>query len=74
MKERLGSWAVIASTDIMAADATAARIMDHNTEKIKYLAMGYDMGLGEIHEQSIELIGEKLDNLRVQWKPARLKG
>ncbi len=74
MRERLGSWAIIASTDIMAADATAARIMSHDTNKIKHLAMGFDMRLGEIREQSINLLGEKLDNLRVTWKPARLKG
>ena len=74
MKERLGSWAIIASTDIMAADATAARIMNHDTEKIKQLTMGFDMGLGEIREQYIEILGEKLDNLKVPWKPARLKG
>ena len=74
MKERLGSWAIIASTDIVAADATAARIMSHDTKKVKQLAMGFDMGLGEIREQSIELKGEKLDNLRVAWKPARLTG
>jgi len=74
MKERLGSCAIIASTDIMAADATAARIMSHDTNKVKHLAMGFDMGLGEIREQSIEILGEKLDNLRVTWKSARLKG
>ncbi len=74
MKKRLGSWAIIASTDIMAADATAARIMSHNTKKVKQLTMGFEMGLGEIREQRIEVLGEKLDNLRVQWKPARIKG
>lgn len=74
MKERLGSWAIIASTDVMAADATAARIMSHDTNIIKHLAMGFEMGLGQIREQSIDLLGEKLDNLRVTWKPARLKG
>ncbi len=74
MKERLGSWAVIASRDIMAADATAARIMSHDATKVKQLTMGFDMGLGEIREESIEMVGEKLDNLRVPWKPARMKG
>jgi uncharacterized protein (DUF362 family) len=74
MKERLGSWAIIASSDIMAADATAARVMSHDANKIKHLAMGADMGLGRIKEDSIEILGEKLDNLRVAWKPARLKG
>jgi len=74
MKKRLGSCLIIASTDIMAADATAARIMSHDTKKVKQLAMGFDMGLGQIREESIEILGEKLDNLRVEWKPARLKG
>ena len=74
VKERLGSWAIIASTDIMAVDATAARIMSHDTNKVKHFTMGFDMGLGQIYEKSIEILGEKLDNLRVTWKPARLKG
>ena len=74
MKERLGSWALIASTDIMAADATAARIMSHGTKQVKQLTMGFEMGLGEIRDQSIEIIGEPLDNVRVEWKPARMKG
>ena len=67
-------WAVIASTDIMAADASAARIMSHDTKKIKQLTMGFEMGLGATREQSIEVLGEKLDNLRVDWKPATMKG
>ena len=74
MKERLGSWAIIASTDIMAADATAARIMNHNTNEVVQLVMGFYMGLGEIRKHSIEILGEKLDDLRVSWKPARLIG
>jgi uncharacterized protein (DUF362 family) len=74
MKERLGSWAIIASRDIMAADATAARIMNHEPQDIKQLTMGYEMGLGEIREESIEILGEKIDNLRTAWKPAQLKG
>jgi len=74
MKKRLGSWAIVASTDIMAADATAARIMSHDTSKVKQLGMGFVMGLGEIREESIRIVGEKLGNLRVKWKPARIKG
>jgi uncharacterized protein (DUF362 family) len=74
LKEKLGSWAIIASSDIMAVDATAARIMSHQVSKIHQLNMGYEMGLGNIQEESIEIIGEKLDELRVPWKPAALKG
>lgn len=54
--------------------ATSARIMDHNVEYIKQLSMGYDMGLGEIREASIEVAGENLENLKSKWKPARLQG
>ncbi len=73
MKKRLGSWALIASRDIMAADASAARIMSHGTKKVKQLTMGFDMGLGEIRKNRIEVVGEKLENLQVEWKPARMK-
>lgn len=73
MKKRLGSWAIVASRDIMAADATAARIMSHDVNRVKQLTMGFKMGLGEIREDRIEVVGEKLDNMRVKWQPARLK-
>jgi len=73
MEERLGSWLVLASTDLMAADATAARIMSHDVDKMKQLTMGYEMGLGEIHRESIEIVGEKLDDLIVNWKVAKLR-
>ena len=68
-----GSWLLIASTDIMAADSTAARIMSHKVSNIKQLTMGYEMGLGEIREESIEMLGESINDLRVPWSPARLK-
>jgi uncharacterized protein (DUF362 family) len=74
VKDRLGSWAVIASKDILAADATAARIMNHDVKNIKQLTMGFDMGLGEDREESIAMLGEKLENLRMDWKSAKLKG
>ncbi len=74
VKKRIGSWAVIASKDIMAADATAARIMSHDVKKMKQLTMGYKMELGQIDERSIEIVGEKLDKLAMKWKPAQIKG
>lgn len=74
MKDRLGSWLLLASTDLMAADATAARIVNHDAAEVKQLGMGYDMGLGEIHEERIEMVGERLDALRVEWQPAGING
>jgi len=64
VKNRLGSWLVLAGKDIMATDATAARVMNHHVPNIKQLTMGYDMGLGEINEESIEMIGEKLSDIK----------
>ena len=72
MRDRLGSWLLLASTDLVAADATAARVMSHDVAAIKQLAMANAMGLGEIDEGSIEIIGERLDDLRVDWVPAKL--
>jgi uncharacterized protein (DUF362 family) len=72
MKERLGSWLLLASTDLVAADATAARIMSQDVAEVKAVLMGHEMGLGEMREDSIEIIGERLDNLRVDWLPAEL--
>ncbi len=73
VRDRLGSWLVLASTDIVAADATAARIMNHNASAVTQLGMGYEMGLGEMRENYIEILGERLDNLRMDWRPARLR-
>jgi uncharacterized protein (DUF362 family) len=73
MKNRFGTWLILASTDLMAADATAARIMSHKVPEIKQLGLGHQMGLGEIREEAIEIVGERLEDLRVAWRPARLK-
>ncbi len=72
VKDRLGTWLILASRDIMAADATAARVMNHRVPSIKQLTMGYEMGLGEINEESIEMIGESLPGIEMQWKAASL--
>ncbi len=73
MQDRLGSWLVLASTDIMAADATSARIMSHSVGNTVQLGMGYEMGLGEIRREYIEIIGDDLDSLQVEWQAAELE-
>ncbi|MBE0593067.1 MAG: DUF362 domain-containing protein [Gemmatimonadales bacterium] len=73
MRQRLGSWLLLASTDLVAADATAARIMRHAPERPAQLAMGYERGMGEIREDRIELLGEQLDRLRVPWASAGVR-
>jgi uncharacterized protein (DUF362 family) len=72
MRDRLGSWLLLASTDLVAADATAARVISHDVATVKQLGMAYEMGLGEMREEHIEILGERLDNLRVEWLPAKI--
>ena len=72
MKDRLGSWLLLASTDLVAADATAARVMNHDVADMKQIVMAHEMGLGNMHEELIEIVGEKLDDVRVDWAPAAI--
>jgi uncharacterized protein (DUF362 family) len=74
MRNRLGSYLLLASTDLVAADTTAARIMSHDPGSIVQLQMGYEMGLGEMRKDQIELIGPRLSDLRVPWSSARIGG
>jgi uncharacterized protein (DUF362 family) len=72
MRSRLGSYLLLASTDLVAADATAARIMNHDPDRVVQLGMGYEMGLGEMRRDYIELIGPRLADLRVPWEAAQV--
>jgi uncharacterized protein (DUF362 family) len=73
MMTRLGSWLLLASTDSVAADATAARVMNHEAVYVGgILTMARDAGMGALCEQSIELLGAELDDLRVDWRPAQV--
>ena len=74
MRDRLGSYLLLASTDLVAADSTAARIMSHDPERMIQLGMGYAMGLGEMRKDRIELIGPTLADLRVPWAKAQVGG
>jgi len=73
VKDRLGSWLLLASTDLAAADATAARVMNHDEEYVnRILTMAHKQGLGVINERSIDIVGDRLDALRMKWEPATL--
>jgi uncharacterized protein (DUF362 family) len=73
MKDRLGSWLIIASTDLVAADATAARVINHDASYVdQILTLARKKNLGITDQESIDMKGEKLDDLRVDWTPARL--
>ena len=68
MSDRHGSWIVLASTDAVAADATAARVLNLETPYVPdTLGMAHAAGMGTICQQDIELVGATLDQLRVNW-------
>jgi hypothetical protein len=47
--------------------------MSHDPTRISQLVMGYERGMGEIRENRIELLGERLDDLQVPWNSAQLQ-
>lgn len=72
MRARLGSFLVLASTDPVAVDATAARVMGLEEPFASgILAMARDGGLGVQCATAIDLVGARLDELRVPWTPAQ---
>lgn len=73
MRNRLGSWLLLASTDVVAADAMAAQVMSHNPQQITQLYMARSLGLGEDRPAYIELVGASLSELQVAWEPAVLR-
>ncbi len=71
MRDRLGDWLVLASTDLAAADATAARIIGCDVAEIAHLNKAYNQGIGQIQQDLIEIIGAGLDSVSVEFKPAK---
>ncbi len=72
LRDRLGDWVILASSDLAAADATASRVIGVDPLGVKYLRMAYEQGLGQISEGLIEVVGERLDSLYVEWEHASL--
>jgi uncharacterized protein (DUF362 family) len=73
MRGRLGSYLLLASTDLVAADTVAAWIMSHDPNDVVQLEMARARGLGEARLERIEVVGASLRDLRVPWMPAQLR-
>jgi uncharacterized protein (DUF362 family) len=71
MSKLHGSYIVLASTDAVAADATAARVVNLEEPYVgEILVMAHDAGMGTICQSGIQLLGATLDQLRVSWMAA----
>jgi uncharacterized protein (DUF362 family) len=70
VKERLGSWLLLAGNDPVAVDATAARVINLDPTQIAYLSMAHQQGIGQMQEAQITLDGATLGQLQMEWQPA----
>jgi uncharacterized protein (DUF362 family) len=72
MRERLGSWMLLASPDPVALDATTTRVIGLKAEDVQHVVRAYEQGLGQMLEDKIELMGATMDELRMTWKAPEL--
>ena len=61
---------IIAGKDPVATDAVAAQVMGFEPERVCYLGKAEEQGLGTARQADIEVIGEKISNIRRRFKPA----
>jgi uncharacterized protein (DUF362 family) len=70
LKDRIGAWFMLGSTDLTAADATAARIIGQDVNQVDQLQRAYQQGVGQIRQDMIDLVGAGLNELRTEFRPA----
>ncbi len=70
----VASGALVVGADLLAVDATCARLMGFDPSQIDYLSFAAWAGVGAIDESKMELVGEPLARLRREYeKPPRLE-
>jgi uncharacterized protein (DUF362 family) len=57
---------IIAGKDVVATDATAARVMGFEPKEISHIRRASEKGLGNI--DGIEILGSKLDDVKHEFK------
>jgi uncharacterized protein (DUF362 family) len=62
---------ILASSDIVAVDTVAAKIMGFNSSKIEHLALCSKRGLGTNNIQKIIVLGEKIEDHETTFMPAK---
>ncbi|MGO8806195.1 MAG: DUF362 domain-containing protein [Candidatus Bathyarchaeia archaeon] len=63
---------IIAGKDVVATDATGARVMGLDPHKISHIRTAAEKGLGNI--DNIEILGSKLEDVQRTFKPAKMVG
>ena len=77
---RIGGALVIAGRDPVATDATATRLLSKNWDPkpedvnlgtpwyVHHIRMAYEQGLGMLDSSKIEVVGEKLEDVLMNWE------
>ena len=69
VRDRIGTWMLLASPDPVALDATSTRVIGQDPQHVEHVRLAYEQGLGQMREDRIELAGATLDELRMPWQP-----
>jgi uncharacterized protein (DUF362 family) len=59
---------LVAGKDIVAVDSVASYLMGIEPEEVMTIKLGHKAGLGEMDLDNIQVTGEALDDIRMQWK------
>lgn len=62
---------ILASSDSVAIDAVAAKLMGFDPMEIPYLRMATDMGLGECRVGHVEIVGDPIDDVNFGFESKR---
>ena len=60
---------ILASSDVVALDATSAKLMGLDPMSLKFLRLAHDMGLGKADPREIELVGDDVSNVNLEFNP-----
>ena len=53
---------IVASTDVVAADATAARVMGFDPDEVDHIRWGHESGIGE--KDYVQVLGDGVEAVK----------
>ncbi len=72
MRDRLGTWMLLASTDPVALDATSTRVISLDPQDVTHVRLAWEQGLGQMLQEKITLLGATLDEIRMDWQAPQI--
>lgn len=72
MRDRLGTWMLLASTDPVALDATSTRVISLDPQDVTHVRLAWEQGIGQMLQEKITLLGATLDEIRMDWQAPQI--